>query len=209
MTGPICPLKPGYSISHEASTDGTFGCVVRDLKDGEILLLSNNHVLALTNNAKEGDIIMHPGPFYKHLGPLPVATLKKYREIIFGGNEESPDDQKNRIDAAVARPMVPIDPYIPSIGIPKGIHMIDIENPPVINPLNEIRVKMVAEVSNYQEGRITNWTGEGLFPNFDQTGKDAYFHHIIECDLLNQSGDSGALVLDSEGNALGLLFFWE
>lgn len=45
------PAKPGMSIGHYRITAGTFGALVRDQKTGDLLILSNNHVLA---NATDG-----------------------------------------------------------------------------------------------------------------------------------------------------------
>jgi hypothetical protein len=54
------PCPPGYSIGHPTITAGTLGCYVLN-KDNVIVLLSNNHVIAASNNAQIGDIIIQPG----------------------------------------------------------------------------------------------------------------------------------------------------
>ena len=53
------PARPGVSIGHFQITAGTFGCLVS--KNGERLILSNNHVLANSNNAQVGDPVWQPG----------------------------------------------------------------------------------------------------------------------------------------------------
>jgi len=60
------PCQPGMSIGHYQSTAGTFGAVVRDRKTNELMVLSNNHVLANGSSiqearAKSGDPILQPG----------------------------------------------------------------------------------------------------------------------------------------------------
>ena len=55
------PLVVGCSIGHSKITAGTLGCFVKDRATGEILILSNNHVLANENDAQEGDKIIQPG----------------------------------------------------------------------------------------------------------------------------------------------------
>ena len=55
------PAPAGVSLGHYQITAGTFGAVVRDQTTGERLLLSNNHVLANSNNATLGDPILQPG----------------------------------------------------------------------------------------------------------------------------------------------------
>lgn len=55
------PAPPGVSLGHYQVTAGTFGAVVRDGQSGDRLMLSNNHVLANSNNARQGDPILQPG----------------------------------------------------------------------------------------------------------------------------------------------------
>ena len=58
----IRPAPGGVSIGHKDITAGTLGMLVQDKETGEILILSNNHILANSNDAKIGDRIMQPGP---------------------------------------------------------------------------------------------------------------------------------------------------
>lgn len=60
-TGRFRPLRMGISVGHKAITAGTLGCFVE--KYGEIFILSNNHVLANSNNGQIGDKILQPGPY--------------------------------------------------------------------------------------------------------------------------------------------------
>lgn len=67
-TSMLRPAQPGISIGHYKISAGTFGAVVKDRNTGEVLILSNNHVLAnLTDGnderAKIGDPILQPGIF--------------------------------------------------------------------------------------------------------------------------------------------------
>jgi hypothetical protein len=57
----IRPAPPGVSLGHYKITAGTFGAVVRDQATGDPLILSNNHVLANSNEAQAGDAILQPG----------------------------------------------------------------------------------------------------------------------------------------------------
>jgi hypothetical protein len=54
------PCPPGYSIGHPTITAGTLGCYVKD-KNGDWVVLSNNHVIAASNKANIGDVIIQPG----------------------------------------------------------------------------------------------------------------------------------------------------
>jgi len=56
------PAPGGVSIGHYKITAGTLGALVYDKITGEPLILSNNHVLANSNNANLGESILQPGP---------------------------------------------------------------------------------------------------------------------------------------------------
>ena len=78
------PAPGGVSIGHRDITAGTLGCLVR--KDGKLVILSNNHVLADSNAAELEDPILQPG----HLdgGRFPedwIASLVDFVPISFLG----------------------------------------------------------------------------------------------------------------------------
>lgn len=76
------PAPGGVSIGHRDITAGTLGCLVR--KDGDVFILSNNHVLANSNDARRGDPILQPGPVDG--GQLPadhIANLEDFVPIRF------------------------------------------------------------------------------------------------------------------------------
>lgn len=89
------PASGGVSIGHFAITAGTLGTLVRDRRDGELLILSNNHVLANSNNAQIGDPILQPGPVdianFLHQNPndpqFKIATLERFVSISFSTGE--------------------------------------------------------------------------------------------------------------------------
>jgi endonuclease G, mitochondrial len=55
------PMEAGISIGNFRETAGTLGCVVKDIATGEMLMLSNWHVLR-GPEGKLGDVILQPGP---------------------------------------------------------------------------------------------------------------------------------------------------
>jgi len=122
------------SIGHVDVTAGTLGCLVRDGED--VFILSNNHVLANSNQASIGDPIVQPGKYDS--GAMPddqIATLEDYVPVKFmEGLPGCPtaravaaisnrlaglvgsrhylrafqdDGQDNLVDAAIARPLSP------------------------------------------------------------------------------------------------------
>ncbi len=87
-------IPAGVSIGHFRVTAGTLGAVVFDRNTGEPLLLSNNHVLADSNQADIGDAILQPGPTDHGLRPDDeVAKLHRFEQLRFyseGGGPTPP-----------------------------------------------------------------------------------------------------------------------
>jgi hypothetical protein len=81
------PAPGGVSIGHPKITAGTLGCLVK--KDGQTLILSNNHVLANSNDAKIGDPIYQPGPFDGGEPEDKIAELSAFEKINFEGEESN------------------------------------------------------------------------------------------------------------------------
>jgi hypothetical protein len=103
-TGPIYPLaftakeRPspsGISLGHPLITAGTLGCLVTDLTDGSLCILSNNHVIANENAGVLGDAIIQPGAADGGIVATDtIAALKRFQVINAAGNT---------IDAAIAQ----------------------------------------------------------------------------------------------------------
>ncbi len=224
------PAQPGVSIGHYKISAGTFGAVVKDRQSGEPLILSNNHVLANSTNGRDnrariGDPILLPGP---HDGGVldqdMIARLYKFAPVQkiysrsacpkaaaaeFWANvlcrmmapayvvkvmrqAEGP----NTIDAAVAKPLdgKKLNPNIMELGEVRGVTEAQIGMPVV------------------KSGRTTGVTN-GAVQAVDVTvqvdmgdGEEAEFHDQIIATPMSQGGDSGALVLDRNNRAVGLLF---
>ncbi|KKL25828.1 hypothetical protein LCGC14_2401410, partial [marine sediment metagenome] len=88
-TDRIRPVEPGYSIGHHKITAGTLGAVVIDNFNGKFAILSNNHVLANSNQGSLGDPILQPGPADGGLvGIDTVARLDRFIPIDFGEEQE-------------------------------------------------------------------------------------------------------------------------
>lgn len=78
------PAPGGVSIGHYQITGGTLGCLVHDRASGDRLILSNNHVLANSNNANIGDAILQPGAVDGGRRPADtIAALERFVSIRF------------------------------------------------------------------------------------------------------------------------------
>ncbi len=212
------PLLCGYSIGHPQITAGTLGCFVRDKSDGSIVGLSNNHVLANSNNAKVGDAIIQPG-IYDGGGTLDVVgALKRFKHIESGESTcnltstfctifnscakalgrksrvQSYTSGTNLVDAAVFTPIVPYDSSVPSIGTPTTISEVDLGD----------KLHKLGRTTGYTTGEVIaiEATINVQYPNGIATFTDQ-----IVADEMCQGGDSGSAVFfDGTSTLVGLLF---
>lgn len=84
-------IPSGVSIGHYKITAGTLGTIVTDRRTGEKLILSNNHVLANSNDALIGDPILQPGPADGGQNPGDmVARLERFTRLRYIGDPEGP-----------------------------------------------------------------------------------------------------------------------
>jgi hypothetical protein len=91
------PVPIGVSVGHPSITAGTIGCRVS--QGCHTYVLSNNHVLADTNDATLGDNILQPGPYDGGQNPVDsIGTLYDFVPIDFGNGFFD----YNRVDAALA-----------------------------------------------------------------------------------------------------------
>src|SRR3989449_1180431 len=89
------PAPMGFSVGHPAITAGTIGARVRDAL-GRVYILSNNHVLANSNDANIGDPQYQPGPFDGGTAADQIATLTDFQTITFTSSAN------NTMDAGIA-----------------------------------------------------------------------------------------------------------
>ncbi len=186
----VRPAMGGLSIGHYAITAGTLGCLVKRGQD--TLILSNNHVLANENRGVEGDPILQPGRFDGGNEDKDVlARLDSFVKVQ--------DAETNTVDAALAMPFDARDvtPEILNIGRIRGTRNADLEEK-VMKSGRTTRVTngVVEDVSATL--RVGYSMGSFLFT--DQM--------IIRGDKgsFSAGGDSGALIVDYQGSAVGLLF---
>lgn len=85
----IRPAPGGVSVAHFRVTAGTIGClsIGRSApRNTRLMILSNNHVLANSNNATFGDCICQPGPADGGRCPADqIAILERFVPINFAG----------------------------------------------------------------------------------------------------------------------------
>jgi hypothetical protein len=220
------PVPGGVSIGHYLITAGTLGCVVRDRATNAKLILSNNHVLANSNQAREGDPILQPG--VADQGSVEndmVARLSRFIPISF--NVEPPTceiakgfaaisnrlakllgshhrlvaqkvnaEAVNQVDAAVAIPI-------------QGVELLDeILEIGIVGGITPAKLGMRVRKSGRSSGFTT-----GLITVLEATvdvnygDMDARFEGQIITSGMSAPGDSGSLlVAENALLAVGLLF---
>lgn len=220
------PIPAGVSIGHYKITAGTFGCMVRDQASNGRLIISNNHVLANSNDAELGDPILQPGPADGGgVDDDVVARLERFAPISF--NEEPPtcgiamgvasfinqlaallgsqhrlipirqDPQAiNQVDAAVAKPVG---------GVEISDEILDIG---VIGGVTPAKLGMRVRKS----GRSTGFT-TGVITVMEATvdvnygDRAARFDSQLISTSMSAPGDSGSLLVAEDSLlAVGLLF---
>ena len=206
------PARPGVSIGHYQITAGTLGCLVQ--RDGQVYILSNNHVLANSNAGQVGDAILQPGPYDGGTSADQIATLEQFVPVGFGvsllgclslssllrlfGLSSDPkinEPGNNTVDCAIAKPLSPdlVDPDILNIGVPTGVGT----------------ATLGTQVQ--KSGRTTGLTTDQI-TQIDVTvsvlygSQIAVFKNQLMAGAMSQGGDSGSAVLDMEKRVVGLLF---
>jgi len=220
------PAPGGVSLGHYQITAGTFGCVVRDQASGTRLLLSNNHVLANGNEASPEDPILQPGAadggreesdtlaLLERFAPLAYnhepATCSVARFVVEAGNfiagaigskhrlaSYREDSQAtNRVDAAVARPLIDgdISDEILEIGRVSGTAAAALG----------MAVRKSGRTTGLTTGQVTVIE---TTVDVDYGGRTARFEGQILSGPMSEPGDSGSLLVAASSlQAIGLLF---
>lgn len=186
------PVEPGNSVGHVEITAGTLGAVVR--KGGEVHLLSNSHVFAVSGTARKGDHVIYPGA--ADGGRMPedlVATLADFVKFQVGG------DFVNRVDCAVVKPtearLADVVAEIKGLGLPKGTS----------KARRGMKVVKVGRTTGRTTGEVRDVNFRFTL-NYPEVGDVGFLDQVL-CTRYTKPGDSGSLVVDREtGRAVGLHF---
>lgn len=192
-TQKVRPLQPGCSIGHYLVAAGTLGCIVRDRQTSQLLLLSNNHILANSSNGSDGrcragDPILQPGTYDGGQYPRDIiASLERFIPIR---------ETENRADAAVATPIadLTINEEIIGAGPVKGIS----------DALPGMAVQKFGRTTGLTRGEVMAIQVDTNSIRYN--GYAAAFIDQVFLSNMSAGGDSGSLIMDTTNNAVGLLF---
>lgn len=185
------PVRCGVSVGHPSITAGTLGCLVQ-LNNGRLCILSNNHVLANSNNARRGDPIIQPGS--ADLGQNPrdrIGALENFIPLQFPG--------PNRVDAAVTwTSFANVDPR----------HVTYQLNPAPVAPVLGMTVMKNGRTTQATIGTVTDLR---VRISVGYPGGVADFRDQIGIrgigGVFSRGGDSGSLIVTANSKQpVGLLF---
>lgn len=219
------PAPPGVSVGHKDITAGTLGCVVR--RGTATYVLSNNHVLANSNDAVMGDAILQPGPYDGgRLGQDELGYLAEFVPISFLGDAVSdcrtakavstalngvcaligsttryriarPQALTNLVDCAIAD--------VEAVDVTDSIVQIGPPRDPVPGELG-MTIKKSGRTTELTAGRIEQ-VNVTVQVAYDSTGsKLALFEDQLMAGAMSQGGDSGSAVVNDDNALVGLLF---
>jgi hypothetical protein len=195
------PAPSGFSVGHPDITAGTIGAKVKD-GAGNVYILSNNHVLANSNNASIGDATLQPGPYDGGTSADQIGTLADFERIVMGGTENTMDAAIALVNGADLLGRTPADAYgAPGTSVYSG-------------GLSNKGVQKYGRTTGHTTGTVseTNLTvsvcyvPRGLF----SCAEAATFAGQIGITpgTFSAGGDSGSLIVtsDTRKDLVGLLF---
>ena len=227
--GRFRPAPGGVSLGHFDITAGTLGCLVR--KNGQLHILSNNHVIANSNNARTGDAILQPGPFDGGRDPQDrIATLAEFVPINFqggggdgGGDGGGGGDDDGGCFGCAGGSSSGGGTGGWAAGTQAADNLVDaaiarpLEDSAVENTILDIGSISGTAVGTLgmalkKSGRTTEFT-TGSVIQIDVTvdvsyggGLIARFTDQLMAGAMSEGGDSGSAVLNDSNNLVGLLF---
>lgn len=193
------PAPIGFSVGHPDITAGTLGARVTD--GTRFFILSNNHVMANSNNANIGDPILQPGAYDGGSEPGDViGTLYDFEPISFSSN--------NTMDAAIA--VVNGDDVSGSTPSTAGYGA---PSTTIVSPSVGMGVQKYGRTTGHTFGTVeeTNVTVSICFATrgpFNCVQSATFVGQFTITDgSFSDGGDSGSLIVTSSGaNPVGLLF---
>lgn len=191
------PLRPGLSVSHLEVTAGTIGAfVVASDGPDDVLVLSNNHVLADSDRGAPGDAVVQPGV-------ADGGTVAGDRIGVLAGVVALDPVAPNLVDAATARldDGVEVSAAYPAGALAGWVTVTD-----------DIEVEKVGRTTGVTRGRVSAIEVDGISVQYPSGVLD--FDDQIEVTGVgtgsagfSSGGDSGSLVYRPDTReAVGLLF---
>lgn len=195
------PAPNGFSIGHPDITAGTMGAIVRDADD-VCYALSNNHVLANSNDASIGDNALQPGPFDGGSDPADaIGTLADFEPISFSSNNQMDAAIAELFDASTVTGSTPDFAYgtpgTSTVGASVGMNVQKFGRTTAHTTGHVAEIGVTVSVCYVTRGPFNCASAATFVDQF-----------TIEPGTFSAGGDSGSLIVTDNGSAnpVGLLF---
>jgi len=180
------PVPGGVSVGVAGGATGTVACRVYDRSTGEALILSNRHVLS-------GDVgapVIQPGPVDG--GSYPDDLIGYIHRFV----EVRPPPLDNKVDAALAKPVVEVSGEVLDIGVVSD----------TADPVEGMVVCKSGRSTCYTCGRVIDTHASVKVYGYP-FGYAIFTDQVVVEPAIGAPGDSGSLVVDAGSKrAVGLLF---
>jgi hypothetical protein len=186
-------LQGGDRIARKKGSTGTFGCLVQDKEEaGLAFILSCNHVLASLDKGER----MKDEIWGSTIPARRIGVLKDFKRLVLG------PAGTNDVDAALCKPDDPtmIRPGLRQLGPVSGY---------VAKPRLNLPVRKEGAETGVTRGVLRMSRLSVL--NKYETGEEAVFDGQLgivgtTSGSFAANGDSGAIIIDENASAVGLLF---
>jgi hypothetical protein len=189
------PAWPGCSVGHCNGYAGSIGCILEDDKDQKYIL-SNNHVIANSNNARVNDAILQPGVYDGgRKMKNEIAQLFAFEKIDFTNSNVADWAIGKLIDSSFVRSDLPI------FGSIMGY----------TDPEDEMQVFKYGRTTKDTYGEIATLSADIKVKYGNRIAVFQDQMEIVSTDSqkrrFSREGDSGSVVIDQKSNKIvGLLF---
>jgi WD40 repeat protein len=181
----VRPLKPGLSVSGVNGTAGTIGALVRDTQ-GEFYFLSAGDVLGPAGNDLDS-LVLQPGR--TDGGQVPDDGIGySARRLSFADGVPV----ANMVGLARLNEDTAFETSIPGIGLIRGVR----------DPTPGVSVRALGRTSGLATGEIRE---AGVTMTISSGPAAFRFVNCIVTSPMAEPGDGGALVVDDEGYAIGIV----
>lgn len=189
---PRITVRPGVSCGHYRITAGTLGGFVED--NDNYYIISNNHVLANSNQCFGGDRILQPGPDDINGSFNVIGHLHRWYPLSKEGT--------NSIDAAIATFSDEVDFFEPwdYAGIGR------IKKTPVTDRFGVTRVIKRGRTTGVTRGRVSAFELDGVTINYGSRRNPAVVTYDDQIEVVgdppatpfSDGGDSGSFIIDRD-----------
>lgn len=194
---PRLTVRAGSSCGHYKITAGTLGGFVED--DQNYYMLSNNHVLANSNQCFGADPILLPGPADVPSGDSPdtIGLLDRWYPLS--------KEDRNGVDAAVARFSDDVDFFYPWAYTGIGT----IKKAPVQDRWSVTKVIKRGRTTKVTRGRVSAYELDGIVIDYGTAGDPARVTFDDQIEIVGDppskpfslGGDSGSFIIDRDSLA--------